>query len=105
MGNQPVWAANQTASPQLSSTSSLTLGANASLDLTNMQTTAGLYRLISSTGISGTFASVTGLNSNYLLRYGTVNADVAERFIPGYESSNACDLMAASPFPDSPSSS
>jgi hypothetical protein len=35
--------------------------------------------------------------------YGTVNADVVERFIPGYKSPNACDLMAASPFPDSPS--
>ena len=68
-------AANQTASPQLSSTSSLTLGSNASLDLTGMQTSAGLYRLISSTGLSGTFASVTGLDSNYLLRYGTVNTN------------------------------
>src|SRR5262245_52870055 len=32
--------------------------------------------------------------------YGTVNAAVCERFIPGYKSSNACDLIAASPFPD-----
>jgi fibronectin-binding autotransporter adhesin len=68
-------AANQTASPQLSTASSLTLGSNASLDLTGMQTAAGNYRLISSTGISGTFGSVSGLNSNYLLRYGTVNAN------------------------------
>ena len=35
--------------------------------------------------------------------YGTVNAAVCERFIPGYKSPNACDLMAASPFPDSAS--
>lgn len=33
--------------------------------------------------------------------YGTVNAGVVERFIPGYKSPNACDLIAASPFPDS----
>lgn len=33
--------------------------------------------------------------------YGTVNAGVCERFIPGYKSPNACDLIAASPFPDS----
>jgi hypothetical protein len=33
--------------------------------------------------------------------YGTVNAAVCERFIPGYKSANACDLIAASPFPDS----
>jgi HD domain len=37
--------------------------------------------------------------------FGTVNAGVVERFIPGYKSPNACDLMAASPFPDSPSQS
>jgi len=33
--------------------------------------------------------------------YGTVNAAICERFIPGYKSANAVDLMAASPFPDS----
>ena len=33
--------------------------------------------------------------------YGTVNASICERFIPGYKSPNAVDLMAASPFPDS----
>ncbi|HEY9228863.1 MAG TPA: HD domain-containing protein [Gemmatimonadaceae bacterium] len=33
--------------------------------------------------------------------YGTVNAGICERFIPGYESPNVVDLIAASPFPDS----
>ncbi len=33
--------------------------------------------------------------------YGTVNAGVCERYLPGYRSPNACDLIAASPFPDS----
>jgi hypothetical protein len=33
--------------------------------------------------------------------YGTVNAGVCERYIPGYVTPNACDLIAASPFPDS----
>jgi hypothetical protein len=37
--------------------------------------------------------------------YGTVNAAVVERFIPGFTSPNACDLIAASPFPDSSSQS
>ena len=32
---------------------------------------------------------------------GTVNAGVCERFIPGYKTPNACDLIAASPFSDS----
>jgi hypothetical protein len=33
--------------------------------------------------------------------FGTVNAGICERFIPGYKSPNAVDSMAASPFPDS----
>jgi hypothetical protein len=33
--------------------------------------------------------------------YGTVNAAVCKRFIPGFTSPNACDLIAASPLPDS----
>src|SRR3954469_1432630 len=33
--------------------------------------------------------------------YGTVNAGVCERYIPGFKSPNACDLIAASPFQDS----
>jgi hypothetical protein len=37
--------------------------------------------------------------------YGTVNAAVCEHFMPGFKSPNACDLIAASPFPDSPSQS
>ena len=35
--------------------------------------------------------------------YGTVNAAICERFMPDYMSPNACDLIAASPFPDSES--
>jgi HD domain len=37
--------------------------------------------------------------------YGTVNAGICERFIPGYKSPNAVDLIAGSPFPDSESQS
>ncbi|HEX3968226.1 MAG TPA: HD domain-containing protein [Edaphobacter sp.] len=33
--------------------------------------------------------------------YGTVNASICERFIPGYKTPNASDVIAASPFPDS----
>jgi HD superfamily phosphodiesterase len=32
---------------------------------------------------------------------GTVNAGVSERYLPGFKSPNACDLIASSPFPDS----
>jgi HD domain len=35
--------------------------------------------------------------------FGTVNAGICERFIPGYKSPNAVDSMSASPFPDSES--
>jgi hypothetical protein len=35
--------------------------------------------------------------------YGTVNAGICERFIPGYKSPNPADVIAASPFPDSES--
>jgi hypothetical protein len=34
--------------------------------------------------------------------WGTVKADVCERFLPGYKSPNFCDLIAHSPFPNSP---
>jgi hypothetical protein len=34
--------------------------------------------------------------------WGTVKADVCECFIPGYKSPNFCDLIANSPFPNSP---
>jgi hypothetical protein len=37
--------------------------------------------------------------------YGSVWAGIPERFIPGYTSPNVCDLIAASPFPDSASQS
>src|SRR6201995_4048126 len=33
--------------------------------------------------------------------YGTVNSSICERFIPGYQTPNAVDVIAASPFPDS----
>ena len=32
--------------------------------------------------------------------WGTVKADICERYIPGYKSPNFCDLIAHSPFPD-----
>jgi hypothetical protein len=32
--------------------------------------------------------------------YGTVNQSICERFLPGFKAPNACDLIAASPFPN-----
>lgn len=76
-------AANQTASPQLSTASSLTLGSNASLDLAGMQTSAGRYQLISYTSNSGTFGSVTGLANGYQLVYGATQLDAQQQAVLG----------------------
>ena len=68
-------ASNQTASAQLAASGTVDLGSGNTLNLTGMSNTAGLYKLISASTLSGTFGTVTGLNSNYVLRYGTVNAN------------------------------
>jgi hypothetical protein len=69
-------AANQTASPQLAVSGAAALGSGNTLDLTGMSTTAGLYKLIGGgSSLTGTFGTVTGLNSAYTLQYGTVNAN------------------------------
>jgi len=74
-GGTVAMAANQTASPQLSSAGAVALGTTNTLDLTGMLTSAGLYRLVGGSSLTGTFGTVTGLNSNYSLVYGTVNAN------------------------------
>lgn len=76
-------AASQTGSAQLVTGSSLTLGANAALDLTGMATTAGLYRLVSYTAQTGTFSSVTGLASGYQLVYGATELGVQQQGVLG----------------------
>lgn len=43
---------------------------------------------------------VAGFAHKPATTYGTVNAAFCERFIPGFKSPSACDLIAASPFPD-----
>ena len=66
----------QTSTVQLSSSGAINLtGSPATLDLTGMATSAGLYKLISGSSLTGTFGTVVGLDSNYLLRYGTENAN------------------------------
>ncbi len=67
--------ASATSTVVLSATGAITLTGTSTLDLTGMATGAGLYRLIGGSSLTGTFATVTGLASNYLIRYGTVNAN------------------------------
>jgi len=45
-------------------------------------------------------AYVAGFAHKPATTYGTVNAAFCERYIPDFKSPNACDLIAASPFPD-----
>lgn len=50
-------------------------------------------------GIVGAFFG--GFEHKPQSTWGTVKADVCERYIPGYKSPNFCDLIANSPFADS----
>ncbi len=68
-------AANQTGTAQLAASGAVDVGSGNTLNLTGMSTSAGLYKLISGSSFSNTFGTVTGLNSNYVLRYGTVNVN------------------------------
>lgn len=67
--------ANQTGAAQLSASGTASFGSSNMLDLTGMSTAAGVYKLVSGSSISGTFGTVTGLDSAYTLKYGTVNAN------------------------------
>ena len=68
--------AAQTSAVQVSATGALTLnGGPSTLDLAGMATGSGAYKLISYTSRTGTFATVAGLDPNYLLRYDTVTAN------------------------------
>jgi hypothetical protein len=46
-------------------------------------------------------AYVAGFAHKPETTYGTVNAAICERYLPRFKSPNACDLILASPFPDS----
>ncbi|MEI6240943.1 MAG: autotransporter-associated beta strand repeat-containing protein [Planctomycetia bacterium] len=76
---------DKTASAQLATAGSLTLGSNASLVLTNAGTSAGLYRLISATSISGSFASsnVTGTSAAYQILTTSTSVDYQQRAVLG----------------------
>ncbi|NDC54945.1 MAG: hypothetical protein EBZ74_11885, partial [Planctomycetia bacterium] len=60
-----------TSAAQLTTNGSLALGSNAALVLTNAGTSAGLYRLMSATSVTGSFSggTVTGVPTHYRLAY------------------------------------
>ncbi|MFM8495662.1 MAG: beta strand repeat-containing protein, partial [Planctomycetia bacterium] len=74
---------DKTAAAQLATNGSLTLGANASLVLTSAGTSAGLYRLISFTSSSGSFASITGTSAAYQVITTSSSIDYQQRAVLG----------------------
>jgi fibronectin-binding autotransporter adhesin len=68
-------AANQTVTPQITTTGTINVTGSSTLDLTGMQNSASVYKLISGGTFLGTFGSVVGLDSAYVLRYGTLTAN------------------------------
>jgi fibronectin-binding autotransporter adhesin len=64
--------ASATSAVVLSATGAVNLAGTTTLDLTGMATGAGRYRLIAGSSLTDTFDTVTGLDSNYVLRYGTL---------------------------------
>ena len=65
-------AANQTGSAQLTASGTAALGTTNTLDLTGMSTSAGVYKLVSGSSLTGTFTTVTGMDSAYTLKYGVL---------------------------------
>ncbi|MEI7780554.1 MAG: autotransporter-associated beta strand repeat-containing protein, partial [Planctomycetota bacterium] len=72
-------AANQTSSAQLASSGGVTLGGNSTLDLAGMQSSAGLYKLVSASTISGSFGTVQNLNANYTLLTSSTSLDAQRK--------------------------
>ena len=68
-------AANQTDSAQLVATGTVNFGTNNTIDLTGMTNTAGLYRLVSGSALTGAFLVTNGLDAAYML---TTNVNANE---------------------------
>ncbi|NBW97495.1 MAG: PEP-CTERM sorting domain-containing protein, partial [Planctomycetia bacterium] len=74
---------DKTAAAQLATNGSLALGSNANLVLTSAGTSAGLYRLISFTSSSGSFASITGTSAAYQVITTSSSIDYQQRAVLG----------------------
>jgi len=72
-------AADQTSSAQLVASGTVVLGTSNTIDLTGMSTSAGLYKLVSGSSLTGTFGTVTALNSNYKLLYSGSELDAQHK--------------------------
>ena len=78
-------AASNSNTAQLISTNAnaIDLGATNSLDLAGSGTTAGIYKLLAGSSISGTFGTVNNLNSAYSLLYSGSTLDLQQQAVFG----------------------
>ena len=78
-GGTVMMAASGTSAAQLSAAGTVALGSANTLDLSGMGTTAGLYKLISGSSLSGTFGTVSNLNGLYTLKYSGTELDAQHK--------------------------
>ena len=78
-------AASNSNTAQLISTNvnAMALGTTNTLDLAGSSTTAGIYKLLAGTAISGTFGTVNNLNSAYSLLYSGSTLDLQQKAVFG----------------------
>jgi signal transduction histidine kinase len=76
-------------------------GGNIRVSSSNIGKTGTVFKLTIPQGDLRLAEEKADLAHKRATTYGTVNAAICERFIPGYKSPNAYDAIAASPFPDS----
>ena len=83
-GGTLAMAANQTSAAQLAASGTVALGTGNTINLTGMSTSAGLYKLVSGSSLTGTFGTVTGLDSAYTLAYSGTGLDAQHKADQGF---------------------
>ena len=76
-------AANATSQAQLISTNVISLGSTNTLDLAGSGTTAGLYKLLAGTSVTGSFGTVSNLNNAYSLLQSGSTLDLQQKGVIG----------------------
>ena len=78
-GGAITMAASQTSTAQLAASGTFVLGTGNTINLTGMSNSAGLYKLVSGSSLTGTFGTVTGLDSAYTLAYSGTGLDAQHK--------------------------
>jgi len=76
-------AANATSQAQLVSTGSILLGTTNTLDLAGSGTSAGLYKLLAGTAVTGTFGTVSNMSNAYSLLQTGSTLDLQQKAVIG----------------------